>query len=139
MTTTTRPAVPISRAAAVTGIVLTVGLTLFLAFDCIIKLLQVQAVVDATVQMGFPASAVPVVGATLLGCLALYLVPRTSLLGAVLLTGYLGGAVCSQLRVEAPLFSTLLFPVYTGIVAWVALYLRNAGLRAIVRDLVTRS
>ncbi len=136
MTTTTVPAAtaPISRAASITGIVLTVLLTLFLLFDCVTKMLQVDAVVSATVQMGFPAWSVPVIGVVLAICLALYLVPRTSLLGAVLLTGYLGGAVCAQLRIEAPLFSTMLFPVYTGIVVWVALYLRSAQLRQIVRN-----
>ena len=135
MTTTATPA--ISRTASVTGLVLTVLLAVFLAFDSVTKLLQIQAVVDATVQMGFPASAVPVIGAVLLVCLVLYLVPRTSLLGAVLLTGYLGGAVCSQLRIEAPLFSTTLFAVYTGFVAWVALSLRSPQVRRIVAELVT--
>ena len=106
MTTTTLPTAPISRAASRTGTVLTVLLTLFLLFDCVTKLLQLDAVVSATVQMGFPAWSVPVIGAVLAACLALYLVPGTSLLGAVLLTGYLGGAVCAQLRIEAPLFST---------------------------------
>ncbi len=130
MTTTTAPT---SRTASITGLVLTVLLALFLLFDCVTKLLQLDPVVSATVQMGFPAWAVPVIGAVLAVCLALYLVPRTSLLGAVLLTGYLGGAVCAQLRIEAPLFSTLLFPVYTGIAVWVALYLRSAQLRQLVR------
>ncbi len=130
MTTTTAPT---SRAASITGVVLTVLLALFLLFDCVTKLLRLDAVVTATVQMGFPAWSVPVIGAVLAGCLALYLVPRTSLLGAVLLTGYLGGATCAQLRIEAPLFSTMLFPVYTGILVWVALYLRSAQLRQIVR------
>lgn len=135
MSNTVAPAAaPISRAASRTGAVLTVLLTLFLLFDCVTKLLRLDAVVSATVQMGFPAWSVPVIGAVLAACLALYLVPRTSLLGAVLLTGYLGGAVCAQLRVEAPLFSTTLFPVYTGIVVWVALYLRSAQLRQIVRS-----
>jgi DoxX-like protein len=68
-----------------------------------------------------------------LACLALYVVRRTSLLGAVLLTGYLGGAFCAQLRIDAPLFSTLLFPVYTGVVVWAGLVLRDRR----VRDLVT--
>ena len=138
MTATTLPTpttatAPISRTASRTGMVLTVLLTLFLLFDCVTKLLQVPAVVAACAQMGFPAWSVPVIGAVLAVCLALYLVPRTSLFGAVLLTGYLGGAVCAQLRVEAPLFSTMLFPVYVGIAAWVALYLRSAQLRQIVR------
>ena len=122
------PARPVSR----TGLVLTVLLTLFLLFDAVTKLLSVPDVVTATQQMGFSASTVPVIGSVLLVCLALYLIPRTAVLGAVLLTGYLGGAVCAQLRIEAPLFSTTLFPVYVGIVVWVALYLRSARMRELV-------
>ena len=112
----TTSARPVSRAASRTGTVLTVLLTLFCLFDAVPKLLQLPFVVEATRQMGFAPSAVPVIGAVLLVCLALYLVPRTAILGAVLLTGYLGGAVCAQLRIEAPLFSTMLFPVYFGVV-----------------------
>jgi len=123
---------PVSRAASRTGTVLSVLLTVFFLFDAVTKLLRVPDVVVATQQMGFPASSVPVIGSVLLVCLALYLVPRTAILGAVLLTGYLGGAVCAQLRIEAPLFSTMLFPVYFGIVVWVALYLRSRQLRELV-------
>ena len=140
MTATARPitaeitdAAPVGRTARRIGLAVTGLVTLFLLFDAVTKLLQLQVVVDATVQMGFPASTVPVIGATLLACLVLYLVPRTAVLGAVLLTGYLGGAVCAQLRIEAPLFSTLLFPVYTGVLVWLGLYLRSAALRALVR------
>jgi hypothetical protein len=128
---TTAPSV--GRAAARTGYVLTALLTLFLLFDSVTKVMQLPMVVEATQQMGFPATSVPVIGGVLLACLALYLVPRTAVLGAVLLTGYLGGAVCAQLRIEAPLFSHTLFPIYVGIVAWVALYLRSAALRTLVR------
>ena len=128
---TTTPSV--GRAAARTGRVLTTLLTLFLLFDSVTKLMQLPMVVEATQQMGFPASTVPVIGGVLLICLALYLVPRTAVLGAVLLTGYLGGAVCAQMRIEAPLFSNTLFPIYVGIVVWVALYLRSAALRTLVR------
>lgn len=124
---------PVGRAAARTGLVLTVLLTLFLLLDSVTKLLRLPAVVEATTRMGFPAATVPLIGGVLLACLVLYLVPRTAVLGAVLLTGYLGGAVCAQLRIEAPLFSTLLFPVYVGVLVWVALYLRSAALRALVR------
>jgi hypothetical protein len=127
------PARPVSRAASRTGLVLTVLITLFLLFDAVTKLMGVPDVLRATEQMGFGDSAVPVIGSVLLVCLALYLIPRTAILGAVLLTGYLGGAVCAQLRIEAPLFSTLLFPVYTGVLVWVALYLRSAVVRALVR------
>jgi hypothetical protein len=135
---TTYPAVETStpsvgRAAARTGRVLTALLTLFLLFDSVTKLMQLPMVVEATQQMGFPASSVPVIGGVLLICLALYLVPRTAVLGAVLLTGYLGGAVCAQMRIEAPLFANTLFPIYVGIVVWVALYLRSAALRTLVR------
>jgi hypothetical protein len=121
------------RAARTTGWVLTSLVTLFLLFDSVTKLLQVPAVVEATVQMGFPATTVPVIGGTLLACLVLYLIPRTAVLGAVLLTGYLGGAVCAQLRIEAPVLGYLLFPVYTGVLVWLGLYLRSTALRALVR------
>ena len=134
-TAPTAPTAPsVGRAARITGRVLTVLLTLFLLFDSVTKLMQLPPVVEATIQMGFPASTVPVIGAVLLGCLALYLVPRTSVLGAVLLTGYLGGAVCAQLRIEAPLFSNTLFPIYVGVVVWGALYVRSAALRTLVRS-----
>ena len=132
--TTARTAPSVGRAARITGRVLTVLLTLFLLFDSVTKLMQLPPVVEATIQMGFPASTVPVIGAVLLVCLALYLVPRTSVLGAVLLTGYLGGAVCAQLRIEAPLFSNTLFPIYVGVVVWGALYVRSAALRTLVRS-----
>ena len=128
---------PVSRAASRTGTVLTVLLALFLVVDAVPKLLQMPMVVEATQQMGFGASAVPIIGAVLLGCLVLYLVPRTAILGAVLLTGYLGGAVCAQLRIEAPVFSTMLFPVYFGILVWVALYLRIPQLRRVVAEIVS--
>ena len=130
----TTPTRPISRAASRTGTVLTVLLALFFLFDAVPKLLQLPVVVEATQQMGFAPSAVPVIGAVLLVCLALYLVPRTAILGAVLLTGYLGGAVCAQLRIDAPLFSTMLFPVYVGVVVWAALYLRSPQLRRVVAE-----
>jgi hypothetical protein len=136
-TTASRPtsldAAPVGRTARRVGYGLTGLVGLFLLFDAVPKLLRLQIVVDATVQMGFPAWTVPVIGGTLLVCLVLYLVPRTAVLGAVLLTGYLGGAVCAQLRIEAPLLSTLLFPVYTGVLVWLGLYLRSAALRALVR------
>ena len=124
---------PVGRTARRVGLVITALVVLFLLVDSVTKLLRVRAVVDATIQMGFPASTVPVIGGVLLACLVLYVVPRTAVLGAVLLTGYLGGAVCAQLRIEAPLLSTLLFPVYTGVLVWLGLYLRSAALRAIVR------
>ena len=123
---------PVSRAASRTGTVLTVLLALFLVVDAVPKLLQMPMVVEATQQMGFDASAVPIIGAVLLVCLVLYLVPRTAILGAVLLTGYLGGAVCAQLRLDADLF-TLVFPVVFGLLVWTATLLRSPATRALVK------
>jgi hypothetical protein len=131
-TATHTSARPLPRAATRIGQGLTVFLTLFFLFDALPKLLQLPVVVEATVAMGFATSAVPIIGAVLLTCLVLYLVPRTAILGAVLLTAYLGGAVCAQLRIEAPLFGYVLAPVYFGIVVWVALYLRSPQLRQVV-------
>jgi hypothetical protein len=132
-TGTTGDTAPVGRTARRVGLVITGLVALFLLFDSVTKLLRLPFVVEATEQMGFPASTVPIIGGTLLVCLVLYLIPRTAVLGAVLLTGYLGGAVCAQLRLEAPLFSTLLFPVYTGVLVWLGLYLRSAALQALVR------
>ena len=137
MTLTTSPAAPTTtdpgRGARIAGWTLTGLMTVFLLLDSVTKLVALPPVVEATTRMGFTAGTVPVIGATLLGCLVLHLIPRTAVLGAVLLTGYLGGAVCAQLRIEAPLFSTLLFPVYTGVLVWLGLYLRSTALRALVR------
>jgi DoxX-like family len=127
------PAPTAGRAARRTGIAISALAVAFLLFDSVSKLMQVPAVVAATTQMGFGASAVPVIGAVLLVCVAIHLVPRTAVLGAVLLTGYLCGAVCAQLRIEAPLLTTMLFPVYMGAAVWLGLYLRSSALRALVR------
>lgn len=95
MTTTTTPATT-SRTAARVGWVLTGLLALFLIFDIVGKLLNVQQVKDATVELGLRDEMTPVIGVVLLVCLVLYVVPRTAFLGAVLLTGYLGGAVLTN-------------------------------------------
>jgi DoxX-like family len=115
-----------------TGYVLTVLASLFLVFDGVIHILKLQPVVEAFAQLGFPISASVALGVIELACLALYLVPRTSILGAVLLTGYLGGAIATQVRIGAPLFGFVLFPVYLGLVFWGGLYLRDPVVRAIM-------
>ncbi|MET0692984.1 MAG: DoxX family protein [Propionibacteriaceae bacterium] len=114
------------------GLVLTALVGLFLAFDVVVHLLRIDAVVDSFAKLGFPLSVAIPIGLLELVCLVLYLVPRTSVLGAILLTGYLGGAMSAQVRIDAPLVSTLLFPVYVGIVVWAGLYLRQPRLRALV-------
>lgn len=123
----------VGRAATRIGQLLTALLTVFLLADAIPKLARMPFAVQATQQLGFPPTAVPVIGGLLLGSLVLYLIPRTAVLGAVLLTGYLGGALCAQLRIEAPLFTHLLVPIYVGVLVWAALYPRSAALRTLVR------
>jgi membrane protein DedA with SNARE-associated domain len=117
---------PSDRVGPRVGQALTVLVSLFLAFDAIGHVLKVSQVVAASRSLGFDPDVMRAVGILELLLLLLYLVPRTSLIGAVLLTGYLGGAVSAQLRIDAPLLSTLLFPVYIGVVVWVGLWLRGA-------------
>lgn len=104
---------------------------LFLAFDTVIKVFNLAPAVEATTQLGYSAHLVVTIGLIQLVCLAVYAVPRTAVLGAVLLTGYLGGALATQLRVEAPLFS-LVFPLLVGMLVWGGLLLRNRELRDIL-------
>jgi DoxX-like family len=131
-TTSTDPDQP-SRTASRVGLVISVLVGLFLLFDSVTKLLRLPDVVTATVQLGFPAYIVPIMGALLLFGLVVYTFPRTSVFGAVLITAYLGGAVCANVRTEQPLFGHTLFPVYTAVLVWLGLYLRSAALRRLVR------
>jgi len=109
------------------------GLTvLFMLFDGIAKLAMEQHVVEATTKIGYPVDAIRPLGIVLLACTVLYALPRTAILGAILLTGYLGGAVASKVRIEDPLFSSILFGVYFGIIAWGGLYLRDDRLRTLI-------
>ena len=105
---------------------------LFLLFDSAGKLLQVQPVIDGTLQLGYPRDSVFSLGLVLVSCVLAYIVPRTSVLGALLLTGYLGGAVATHVRVANPLFSHVLFPTYVAAFLWGGLILRDARLRALL-------
>jgi hypothetical protein len=105
---------------------------LFLAFDVAIKLIGGRMVDEASAQLGLPAHLSPITGVLLLACLALYVIPRTAVLGAVLMTGYLGGAVLAHLRVGNPLFSHTLFPIYVGALLWAGLYLRDDRVRRLL-------
>ena len=113
------------------GRAISVLVMLFALFDGITKVLKVPAVIQASGRLGYSANAVAGIGMVLLTCTALYAVPRTSVLGAVLLTGYLGGAVDANVHAGSPPFETL-FPVIFGILVWGGLYLRDAGLDAVV-------
>jgi len=125
------------RSTLWTGRTLTALAVLFLIFDAAVKLLQLAPAVDATAQLGFKASVLVPLGIIEVVCLAAYLVPRTSVTGAILWTGYLGGAVAAQLRAGNPLFSNVLFPIYVAALLWGGLWLRRAELRALV-PLATR-
>lgn len=112
-----------------TGRVLSTLATLFLLFDCTLKFLKPQPVIEGTVSLGYPVSVITPLAITLLICTILYIVPMTQVLGAILLTGYLGGAVATHVRHGDPLFSHILFPTYLGAFLWLGLYLRDPALR----------
>jgi hypothetical protein len=107
---------------------------LFLLVDAAYKLIKPlpAPAVEAFGKLGYPVEFAAGIGILLLSCVALYLIPRTSILGAILLTGYLGGAVASHVRVGDPWLSHALFPVYVGLLVWGSLYLRDQRLRALI-------
>jgi hypothetical protein len=105
---------------------------LFLLFDSGAKLSMAAPVVEATSKMGYPPSTIVPIGVILLACVIVYLIPRTATLGAVLLTGYLGGAIATHVRVGDPLFSHVLFPIYFASLIWGGLYLRDGRVRAMI-------
>jgi hypothetical protein len=119
-----------SRGELVAGRAMSGTAVAFLVFDSLGKLLEVQPVLDGTRQLGYPPEIVFSLGITLMSCVLTYLVPRTSVLGAVLLTAYLGGAVATHVRVGSPLLSHVLFPAYLAALLWGGLLLRDAQLRA---------
>jgi hypothetical protein len=130
MQTATDIATP-SKSRLWTGRILRILTILFLLFDGIMKLVRPLPVTQAMTQLGFPQNLSVPIGIILLLCTALYATPSTSVLGAVLLTGYLGGAVVSQLRIGASLFGSTLFPIYFAVLMWASVYLLEPRLRAI--------
>jgi DoxX-like family len=123
---------PNSKGRLWTGRILSAVPVLFLLMDGVMKLVKPESVLRATVQLGYPESVIFGLGIVLLVCVILYVIPRTAVLGAILLTGYLGGAVATHVRVGDPLFSHILFPVYVAILVWGGLYLREERLRALI-------
>jgi hypothetical protein len=122
---------PISKARLWTGRIISALPALFLLVDGVMKLFKPAPVVDATLQLGYPESTIIPMGIVLLACTILYLIPRTAVLGAILLTGYLGGAVATHVRVGEGWFS-ILFPVIFGILLWGGLYLRDDELPRLI-------
>ena len=114
-----------------TGRILSGFAALFLLVDGVMKLFKPAMVVESTVQLGYPESSIVGIGVTLLICVVLYVIPRTSIFGAILLTGYLGGAVATHVRVGAVWFNVL-FPVMMGALAWGGLWLQHDRLRQLL-------
>jgi hypothetical protein len=130
MLAATQP-VPAANAATWAGRAMSALAILFLAFDSIIKALNLAPAVEATTQLGYPAGAVMILGVLELACLAFYVIPRTAVLGAILLTGYLGGAIATHVRAGSEPFS-LNFPVIIGALVWGGLVVRDGRLRALL-------
>ncbi|MGB8295921.1 MAG: DoxX family protein [Polyangia bacterium] len=125
-------AVRISKKRLWVGRIMSGLAVLFLLFDSATKLLRVEAVMKAAAQIGYPPSTMLPIGLILLVCVVVYLIPRTAVLGAVLLTGYLGGAVATHVRVGDPLLSHTLFPIYFAVLIWGGLYLRDWRVHAAI-------
>ena len=120
------------KTARIVGWVLTGLTSALLLLDAVMKFVQPTQVVEETVLLGYEPKAILPIGVALLVSTILYLIPPTAVLGAILLTGYLGGAVATHVRVGNPLFTHTLFPVYFGVLIWLGLYLRDHRLRALV-------
>jgi hypothetical protein len=122
----------VSSGAMWSGRVLSGLLVLFLLFDGAIKLVPLEIVTQTSLQLGIPTHVARTLGVLTLAGAILYAIPRTSVLGAILLTGYLGGAIYVHVRVDSPLFSHTLFGVYLGVIMWGGLWLRDPLVRALI-------
>ena len=131
MPTATQTA-PASKKQLWAGRILTALPVLFLLVDGAMKLFSPAPVVEGMIKLGYPLSLTTTIGIILLISVVLYAIPRTSVLGAILLTGYLGGAVASNLRVANPFFGYILAPVYVALFIWGGLYFRDERLRALI-------
>ena len=131
---TTDQTATLPRAAIWTGRVLSGIVILFMIFDASMKLIPLTVVTDSMTELGYPPSTALARGlaVAILVCTALYAFPCTAVLGAILLTGYMGGAMASHLRIGSPLFSHILFGFYLGLMVWGGLYLRDSQLRALI-------
>jgi hypothetical protein len=120
------------RRGSIAGLVCMALVALFLSFDTFLKLLRLAPAVEGTTALGYPAESVMWIGVIELVCLVLYLIPRTAVLGALLMTGYLGGAIATHVRISSPLLTHTFFPIYVALLLWAGVYLRDERLRALV-------
>jgi hypothetical protein len=128
MTSDTQPA-PTSKAMFWTGWILSILPSLLLLFSGIMKLTKAEDVMKTFDQLGYPEQLVLVLGIVEVGCTLVYLIPRTAVLGAILVTGYLGGAIATHARVLERQF---VVPLVLGVLVWGGLYLRDARVRALI-------
>src|ERR1700682_5057951 len=119
---------PVAKTSLWAGRIISTLVVLFLLFDAVAKLMKIAPVLQAFTQLGFPPSLAVPIGAVLLVCTILYVIPPTSILGAILLTAYLGGATVTHVRAGQPFY----FPVIFGVLVWGGLYLRENRLRALI-------
>ncbi|QPC90055.1 DoxX family protein [Mesorhizobium sp. INR15] len=131
---TTSQTTPVSQGALWTGRVMSGVIVLFMIFDGVIKLPPLDIVTQTMVQIGWPAdpNVARMLGVIGLISTALYALPRTSVLGAILLTAYMGGAIATKVRLDSPLFSHTLFGVYLAVILWGGLFLRDPKVRALI-------
>jgi hypothetical protein len=122
---------PVSKGRLWTGRIISAVVVLFLLFDSITKVMKVRAVIEASALLGYPANAIVTIGIILLVCTLFYIIPQTAVLGAILLTGYLGGAVAANLRIGSAMFNTF-FPIVFAALAWTGILLRESRLGALI-------
>ena len=120
----------VSKGRLWTGWIISALVMLFLLFDSITKLLKVRPVLEASAQLGYPVNTTVTIGAMLLVC-TLLMIPQTAVLGTILLTGYLGGAVAANLRIGSPMFNTF-FPIVFAVLAWTGIFLRESRLASVI-------
>jgi len=116
---------------SIPGIIMSGLVVAFMLFDSIFKFIQPQEVIEGTLELGYQQHHIAIIGVLGLLVTILYLIPRTALIGAILMTGYFGGVIATHLRLDNPLFSHTLFPIYLAILAWGGLFLRRPQLKSI--------
>lgn len=121
-----------SKAKVWTGRIMAGIVILFMLMDSIFKFIPNEQVIEGTTSLGFAVHHLPILGTLGLISIILYIIPRTEFVGAILLTAYWGGAIATHVRLDNPLFSHILFPVYLGLLAWGALYLKNEKFRNLI-------
>lgn len=129
----------ISKSRLWTGRIMSGIVILFMLMDCIMKFVKPKEVIDGTTLLGYQEHHIITLGVLGFISIVLYIIPQTAVLGALLLTGYFGGAIATHVRVDNPLFSHVLFPIYLSILMWGGLWLRSVYLQQLVPFRVSRA